>query len=740
MASQNLADDNLQHKTGAHEPSFIHAVKLQEAIESLQKDGLLCDITLCETHNVHQVVLAASSPFLEVCFNKNQKASLNDSFNKHPERAVKELINYIYTSKLLLTSETVDDIRLLGKLLQLPFVVETCDGFSKGSSDSVFSNHSFAKDFLDKLGKLQKAESLCDVDILVENCAIKAHRVVLAASGDYFRAMFTGGMKECRQSQVELYCLSTQGVSSCIEFIYNSDIEFKGVEHAETVLTTACMLQLPLVVELCCQYLKKMLHVNSCMHVASLAALYNLNSLKSAVDQFVFKNFLKFSQTDNFLNLPADEVSFYIDNDRLEVRTELEVFDAVVKWIKLEKRTRLQYARGLMSCVRFPLLYPEDLREHVIVVDFMLQDQGCKALIEEAMTYHSNPYLENKLQNKRTKVRSDSPSIVILGGETRSEQVGQAMQRLLGDGPEATQVYSMMFWDQNAETDSEWRPLSSPGDIRANHAVAVMDGFLYFAGGSEVPGGQELARFFTIIADVSANMTACFRYDPRFDNWIHLAPMKNSRCHFSLLPWKGKLYAIGGSDDQLHTLASVEAYTTEVDSWEFVRSLEETICYHAGCVCNGTMYLSGGFNDDEFTNHMFTYDPSAGVTYRKPMQYARFLHSMCAVGSNTIVIIGGRAQDDTFNQVELYDITTDTCSVVAPMLQPRSLMGTVVIRNKVYVLGGNDGKENEPTDLVQSYNVDRNEWKVVSKLPHGRSCLTACTIHLPRKVRYREEM
>ncbi|XP_019636329.1 PREDICTED: kelch-like protein 26 [Branchiostoma belcheri] len=725
MASNKVADDS--HHNSDNKPSFVHAVKLQENLQTLQNDGHLCDFTLCETHKVHHVVLAASSPFFEV--NENPDVSNNDSLGKHPERAVKELINYLYTSKLQLTADTVDDIHLLGKLLQLSFVVESCDRFSKGSKATVFSNPSFVKDFMHKLDVLQKAGSLCDVDILVDKCTIKAHRVILAASSDYFRAMFTSGMKECEQSQVELHGLSAKGVSSCIEFIYSSEVKLEGVEHAENVLSTACMLQLPLLVELCCQYLTKTLDVNTCIHIASLATLYSLSTLKSAVDLFIFKNFPKFSQTEHFLNLSADELMFYIDDDRLEVKNELEVFNAVVKWVKHEKKARVTDAKRLMSCVRFPLLYLEELRVHVIVVDFMIEDKGCKALIEEAMMYHSNPYLENKLQNRRTKVRSDSPSVVFVGGESKADQNGQRRE----DRSEASEVYNMMFWEQEAEKDLEWQPLCTPGLIRANHAVAVMDGFLYLAGGYEMP------QYLSVVGSL-INTAACFRYDPRFDIWLHLSPMKCSRGNFSLLPWKGRLYAIGGSNDRLKTLASVEAYTTEVDSWEFVRSLEEVICYQAACVCDGTMYISGGYNDDVFTNHMFTYNPTLGVTYREPMQHARFLHSMCSVGSTTILAIGGRARDNSFNQVERYDVTTDAWTTLAPIPLPRSLMGTVIIGNKVYVLGGQDPdrEKDDPTDSVQSYDVDRNEWKMVSRLPHTLSGLAACAIHLPRKVRYKE--
>ena len=52
------------------------------------------------------------------------------------------------------------------------------------------------------MASLKLANSLCDVTVQAESHQFEAHRVVLAASSAYFRAMFTGNMEESRQRVV----------------------------------------------------------------------------------------------------------------------------------------------------------------------------------------------------------------------------------------------------------------------------------------------------------------------------------------------------------------------------------------------------------------------------------------------------------------------------------------------------------------------------------------------------------
>ena len=52
---------------------------------------------------------------------------------------------------------------------------------------------------------LRLARSLCDVTLQADdNQQFEAHRVVLAASSPYFRAMFAGDMEESRQRLVAI--------------------------------------------------------------------------------------------------------------------------------------------------------------------------------------------------------------------------------------------------------------------------------------------------------------------------------------------------------------------------------------------------------------------------------------------------------------------------------------------------------------------------------------------------------
>ena len=89
---------------------------------------------------------------------------------------------------------------------------------------------------------------------------------------------------------------------------------------------------------------------------------------------------------------------------------------------------------------------------------------------------------------------------------------------------------------------------------RRGHAVAVIDGMLYVAGGTTDDGPSN----------------SLHRYDPAMDAWEEVASMRLRRVYCSAAVLNGKLYVAGGQKDDEDYLSSVECYDPSTNSWEEV--------------------------------------------------------------------------------------------------------------------------------------------------------------------------
>jgi hypothetical protein len=73
--------------------------------------------------------------------------------------------------------------------------------------------------------------------------SLQAHRVVLSACSDYFRAMFTDPMRERSQDEIQLSGIDAEGLELVLEYIYTSKLSL-DLSNIQTVLSTATHLQI----------------------------------------------------------------------------------------------------------------------------------------------------------------------------------------------------------------------------------------------------------------------------------------------------------------------------------------------------------------------------------------------------------------------------------------------------------------------------------------------------------------
>lgn len=104
------------------------------------------------------------------------------------------------------------------------------------------------------------------------------HKVILAASSDYFRGMFTCGMRESRQTQVALHFQLASELDMLIGCSYDGKIALSWDSVFE-ISCAALQLQFQQALSLCLGFMRQNIEVISCLDVASFAEAYSMSEL-----------------------------------------------------------------------------------------------------------------------------------------------------------------------------------------------------------------------------------------------------------------------------------------------------------------------------------------------------------------------------------------------------------------------------------------------------------------------------
>lgn len=580
------------------------------------------------------------------------------------------------------------------------------------------------------LDNFRSDETLCDVTLVPGDSSetFPVHRVIMASASDYFKAMFTvssscglaGGMKEQDLKEIKLHGVSTTGLKNIIEFIYTSRLSL-NLGSLQDTLEAASFLQVLPVLSFCNQLLSSEITIENCVEVERIARDLLLEDVQNHVYRFVCENFSELSESGRILQLSEASMTYALSSDSLSGFTEMELYRITRAWLSHKPSERRSAAYSLMKHIRFPLMSPAELLQisqeeegankgKEEEVPFMRSDTACVNLLLEASNYQMLPFLQPALQTERTRIRSDSTHLVVLGGVMRQQLVVSKELRLYDE-----------------EGDGTWRNLQPMEVPRYQHGVALLGGFLYIVGGQS-----------TYDTKGKTAVDSAYRYDPRFDRWLQVASLNEKRTFFHLSALKGKLYAVGGRN-ATGEIDSVECYNLNKNEWSFVAPMSEPHYGHAGTVHGDLMFVSGGITRDAFQKELLCYDPDRDVWSRRAdMMELRGLHCMCTVGDHLYVMGGnhfrGTNDYDDVLSCEFYSPATDQWTVVAPMPRGQSDVGVTVFKGRIYVVGGYSWNSRCMVDIVQCYDPEKDEWEKVFSVLEPLGGIRACTmtVHCPK--------
>ena len=251
---------------------------------------------------------------------------------------------------------------------------------------------------LAKYAQFREQDEFIDVRLKVGEEVFSAHRIVLAASSDYFHAMFAHGMKEANQEVIELKdeSISAAALKNVLDSIYSGDFTAVNDENVFEVLVAADHLQVTSVVRQCCEYLQtEFVQLRSDMEtycrICTIADRHGLKDLQEATQRKMASRYKEVCESEDFLShIDADQLSNLVLRDDLSSPSETFVFRSVMQWIKYKKEERMSAAAKVIGAVRLGLVDIKDVIRELNTED-MKQVPEIQNLLLESLVYNQIP-------------------------------------------------------------------------------------------------------------------------------------------------------------------------------------------------------------------------------------------------------------------------------------------------------------------------------------------------------------
>lgn len=212
-------------------------------------------------------------------------------------------------------------------------------------------------------GALYRSQEFTDVIFVVEGSKFYAHRVILAARSEYFRALLYGGMRETDpNTEIEVKDTTAPAFDALLKYVYTGKM-FLGECREDTILELLSLAHKYgfLALESALQgYLKATLSIRNVCIVFDAAVLYQMRDLCSTCLNFLDRNAVEVLSTDGFSCLTKSSLVEIIKRDSF-CAPENQIFRAVKEWVEAAEEISDESIRDILDKVRLPLISLHDL-------------------------------------------------------------------------------------------------------------------------------------------------------------------------------------------------------------------------------------------------------------------------------------------------------------------------------------------------------------------------------------------
>ncbi|XP_075707694.1 kelch repeat and BTB domain-containing protein 3 [Rhinoderma darwinii] len=572
-----------------------------------------------------------------------------------------------------------------------------CNGLSgeKKSVSLVAENH--GQQILTILQNFREQNIFYDFNILVKDESIPCHRCVLAASSDFFRAMFEVNMKERDGGSVTISNLSPKAMKSFLDYAYTGKAEITE-GNVDMMFQMSSFLQVPLLAQACSDFLIKAINISNCLQLLSLSDSYGSPRLFECALHFALRHFSLLAQSTDFLELNVGVLEKCLEDDDLNVPDEEFVLTSVLAWTKHSLEKREKFFPQLISKVRLHQVSQSVLQNVLNSEEQLLRSTDCLLKVSNAIQCIEQfgglfPDARISTTEKYIFVHKTAEN-----GETRH-----------------TFCYNIQIdkWMEILQIDIVDLPGSSLSSFGEN---------IFITGGCAGSCCRTVRLHIAEPHHEATDQTWC--YCPASNNSFLVPAMKKPRTMHASVMALNQLFVIGGKTkgaQDVRSLLDVEAYNPLTKEWKSVSPLPRGIYYPEASVCKAFIYVLGSEVEitDAFNPSLdcfFKYNADTDQWCELVAEFGQFFHATLIKAvpvNNTLYICD-------LSTYKVYSFCPDTCvwKGEGSFECAGFNAGAVGIEDKIYLLGG-DYAPDEITDEVQVYHSNKSEWGEVSPMPQA---------------------
>ena len=610
----SLCYDVEQSCTDNYKPfdQVMHFAGYGDYVSHLQRNQIFTDVTVSigtEIYAAHRMSLACvSGLFADIFYIQRNKQHVVLRLTGVKPVAFKVLLQYIYTSVLLITSKVVGDLMRMSEILRIPIM------------------EPLLNDYMESLPLVHA------LDILVnEQCFGPFYDKILAAICEQFNTL----RLEAEFLDIDIETILVIVISDNLNISSELDVfkaAIRWIEH-NIMHRKQQLLKLMKCVKFPFMTPGELFH---CYEVTSLL-LENYDCRQMILEA----NWIASAQ----MLQKEDPFKFMVPNPRIKTTPVQDGND-----VELYQTNSIGNVNFVVNSQKpTPNKKKSDTTGEIIVLGgFFPQSNRTDISAKSIDKYHSddnewkhcNEFPEPRLH---FAVTIQNGTVYLTGGSDPRLKVNPAL-------PTAD---AFIFETRTCA----WIKIMPMNTARIHHSLASLNGMIYAIGGQD--GNNRVL-----------NTVEC--YNPKIDNWVFVKPMSEARRAASTGVIDGKLYTAGGYGESIRRpiLDTVECFNPKKNKWQSKNKLRFPRGHANIVAVNDKLHLCGGVTTSFINrNSVISSVPSIDVYNKEQdvwehcsdMVIARHSAGTACVGSLIYIIGGATTQyNRIFRSVECFDTDTKT--------------------------------------------------------------------------------